>query len=280
MNFFLLQPSFLSSKPDPPPARPIPIPVSDNTHFRVISTGQADDDHCLGDGESSLHQFLPTTMSSPQERTEMGDAGDLSDRIAAGDEPEMTRKEAETVAMLAACQVSDVGERGVASVGSRPQGKTDSPSKRKDKRSCHLGSDGVYLDEITELGPEVAALYFPKSEHSGVGQVCCEGTLRSMSTSPPSVGSSGADSGVDSYADQPTDLSSISLSLCGGLTDSQKISKEHFQEKVLSYQQFAENPKLIDDPNLVVKIGSKYHNWSTAAPILLAMQVFQKPLPK
>ncbi|XP_047674325.1 phosphatidate phosphatase LPIN1-like isoform X1 [Tachysurus fulvidraco] len=276
----LPQPSFLSSKPDPPPARHFPIPVSDNTHFRVISTGQAADDHCFGAGETSLHQF------SPVGRTETGDAGHLSHETMGTPNsfkernPEMTRKEAETVAMLAACQVSDVGERGVASVGSRPQGKTDSPSKRKDKRSCHLGSDGVYLDEITELGPEVAALYFPKSEHSGVGQVSCEGTLRSMSTSPPSVGSSGADSGVDSYADQPTDLSSISVSLCGGLTDSQKISKEHFQEKVLSYQQFAENPKLIDDPNLVVKIGSKYHNWGTAAPILLAMQVFQKPLPK
>lgn len=31
-----------------------------------------------------------------------------------------------------------------------------------DKRSRHLGSDGVYLDDITELEPEVAALYFPK----------------------------------------------------------------------------------------------------------------------
>ena len=31
-----------------------------------------------------------------------------------------------------------------------------------DKRSQHLGSDGVYLDDITALEPEVAALYFPK----------------------------------------------------------------------------------------------------------------------
>lgn len=31
-----------------------------------------------------------------------------------------------------------------------------------DKRSRHLGSDGIYLDDITELEPEVAALYFPK----------------------------------------------------------------------------------------------------------------------
>ena len=31
-----------------------------------------------------------------------------------------------------------------------------------DKRSRHLGSDGIYLDDITDLEPEVAALYFPK----------------------------------------------------------------------------------------------------------------------
>lgn len=33
---------------------------------------------------------------------------------------------------------------------------------------------------------------------------------------------------------------------------------EQFQEKVISYQQFSENPSVIDDPNLVVQIGNKY----------------------
>lgn len=31
-----------------------------------------------------------------------------------------------------------------------------------DKRSRHLGEDGVYLDDLTGMDPEVAALYFPK----------------------------------------------------------------------------------------------------------------------
>ncbi|XP_053533493.1 phosphatidate phosphatase LPIN1 isoform X2 [Ictalurus punctatus] len=286
----LPQPSFLSSKPDPPAARPVPIPVSDNAHFRAIPDASAANDHHHGDGDASLSQFIPTAKDGRTERTDTDDARPVSGSIAAGNEPirtqnSLTERDPETtrteaVATLAAGLVSEVEERGVASVGPRPQGKTDSPSKRKDKRSRHLGSDGVYLDDITELEPEVAALYFPKSENSGAGRVCCESALRSMSTSPPSVGSSGADSGVDSYSDQPADLPSIALSLCGGLTDSREITKEHFQEKALSYQQFVENPTLIDDPNLVVKIGSKYYNWSTAAPILLAMQVFQKPLPK
>jgi len=30
-----------------------------------------------------------------------------------------------------------------------------------------------------------------------------------------------------------------------------------FLEQAVSYQQFADNPAIIDDPNLVVKIGNK-----------------------
>ena len=33
---------------------------------------------------------------------------------------------------------------------------------------------------------------------------------------------------------------------------------EQFLEKAISYQQFSLNPSLIDDPNLVVKLGTKY----------------------
>ncbi|MGH0132099.1 UNVERIFIED_CONTAM: hypothetical protein FKN15_018193 [Acipenser sinensis] len=148
-----------------------------------------------------------------------------------------------------------------------------------DKRSRHLGADGIYLDDITELEPEVAALYFPKSETSNPGKGCPDSETRSANHSPQSV-SSGVDSGVDSFSDQIGDLPSIAISLCGGLTDNKEITRELFQEKSVSYQHFVENPSIIDDPNLVVKIGSKYYNWATAAPLMVAMQVFQKPLPK
>uniref|UniRef100_A0A669CP68 phosphatidate phosphatase n=1 Tax=Oreochromis niloticus TaxID=8128 RepID=A0A669CP68_ORENI len=140
-------------------------------------------------------------------------------------------------------------------------------------KSRHLGSDGIYLDDITELEPEVAALYFPKRK------VSYNPGLHSTSQSPQSV-SSGGDSGVDSYCDHMSDLPSIAISLCGGLNDNREITKEQFYEKIVSYQQFTDNPSIIDDPNLVVKIGSKYYNWNTAAPLVLAMQAFQKPLPK
>uniref|UniRef100_A0A674N072 phosphatidate phosphatase n=1 Tax=Takifugu rubripes TaxID=31033 RepID=A0A674N072_TAKRU len=151
-----------------------------------------------------------------------------------------------------------------------------------DKRSRHLGSDGIYLDDITELKPEVAALYFPKSDAGAAVRSLSDPGLHGTSLSPQTV-SSGGDSGVDSYCDHMADLPSITISLCGGLADNREITKGkvlQFHEKIVSYQQFAENPSIIDDPNLVVRIGSKYYNWSTAAPLMLAMQAFQKPLPK
>ncbi|XP_057624334.1 phosphatidate phosphatase LPIN1 isoform X9 [Chionomys nivalis] len=159
--------------------------------------------------------------------------------------------------------------------------KTDSPSRKKDKRSRHLGADGVYLDDLTDMDPEVAALYFPKNgDPAGLPKQACDNGARSANQSPQSVGSSGIDSGVESTSDGLRDLPSIAISLCGGLSDHRDITKDAFLEQAVSYQQFADNPAIIDDPNLVVKIGNKYYNWTTAAPLLLAMQAFQKPLPK
>uniref|UniRef100_A0A8C6K9J9 phosphatidate phosphatase n=1 Tax=Nothobranchius furzeri TaxID=105023 RepID=A0A8C6K9J9_NOTFU len=163
--------------------------------------------------------------------------------------------------------------------GGSPIRRTDSPSKRKEKRSQHLGADGVYLDDLTELEPEVAALYFPKSSIRGNSEMMMV-DVRSNNQSPQSMGSSGVDSGVDSYVDQISDQPHVAISLCGGLTDNKEITREQFLERAISYQQFSENPSIIDDPNLVVKIGNKYYNWSTAAPVMLAMQVYQKPLPQ
>ncbi|XP_037546612.1 phosphatidate phosphatase LPIN1 [Nematolebias whitei] len=176
------------------------------------------------------------------------------------------------------CQINEGRNSG------SPIKRTDSPSKKKEKRSQHLGADGIYLDDITDLEPEVAALYFPKSDGSsssvkGDSEMMMVG-VRSTNQSPLSVGSSGMDSGVDSLLDQISDLPHVAISLCGGLTDNKEITREEFVERAISYQQFSENPSIIDDPNLVVKIGNKYYNWSTAAPVMLAMQVYQKPLPQ
>ncbi|XP_066554279.1 phosphatidate phosphatase LPIN1 isoform X2 [Amia ocellicauda] len=237
------------------------IPVSESTHFRVIS----------GDSppETRDNSTPPPALFGPAGLCESEAAGGLElEALVAGAAGATSRLHLESE------------DPSPCTGQPRAASKTDSPSKKKDKRSRHLGADGVYLDDITELEPEVAALYFPKSDGGGPGRSCSESGARSANQSPQSVGSSGMDSGVESFSDQLGDLPSITISLCGGLTDNKEITIEQFQEKAVSYQQFVENPAIIDDPNLVVKIGSKYYNWTTAAPLMLAMQAFQKPLPK
>uniref|UniRef100_A0AAR2K470 phosphatidate phosphatase n=1 Tax=Pygocentrus nattereri TaxID=42514 RepID=A0AAR2K470_PYGNA len=230
----------------------------ESTHFRAIT----------GDGMVEPLNESPSALSLNVPDLRAGEA-------AAAPVPS-PYEEVEVIG-AAARLISDP-EDEPHSPGIQTLSKTDSPSKRKDKRSRHLGSDGVYLDDLTELEPEVAALYFPKSDGANAFRGLAE--FRSANQSPQSVGSSGMDSGVDSFSDQLGDLPNIAISLCGGLTENQEITREEFQERAISYQEFADNPSIIDDPNLVVKIGTKYYNWSTAAPLLLAMQVFQKPLPK
>ncbi|NXD75273.1 LPIN3 phosphatase, partial [Halcyon senegalensis] len=116
----------------------------------------------------------------------------------------------------------------------------------------------------------------------------------------------------DLPTDNPTDSNSdliptTGLLLCGGLGSSRQISRgrwegrgiccpeicyvrqwydtasvppEEFMEHMVSYQQFAENPGLINDPNLVILINKKYYKWAVAAPMVLSMQAFQRNTPE
>nr|XP_040020917.1 phosphatidate phosphatase LPIN1 isoform X2 [Gasterosteus aculeatus aculeatus]XP_040020955.1 phosphatidate phosphatase LPIN1 isoform X2 [Gasterosteus aculeatus aculeatus] len=271
------QPSFLTSLQKKNPAVAVSIPVSADTHFRAISDTETP--------SFTLHAPQPGQTAAggaeDTEPTKTVDTAEVSEVESVGPScPEMEG--------FTACSVSPrilLDRRDEFENRGSPIRSTDSPSKRKEKRSQHLGSDGVYLDDLTELEPEVAALYFPKSDGGsssmrGDSELMMVMGVRSANQSPQSVGSSGVDSGVDSLSDQVGDLPHVAISLCGGLTDNSEITREQFQERAISFQKFSENPSIIDDPNLVVKIGSKYYNWSTAAPVMLAMQVYQKPLPQ
>ncbi|XP_009081242.1 PREDICTED: phosphatidate phosphatase LPIN3 [Acanthisitta chloris] len=142
------------------------------------------------------------------------------------------------------------------------------------KRSPHLGPSDVYLEDLSNLDEEQVALYFPRSD--------TEQSSRPV-TDPSSPVSVQLPSNLP--ADSPTDSDSVSLptvalSLCGGLGDSRQISHEKFMECMVSYQQFAENPGLIYDPNLVILINKKYYNWAVAAPMVLSLQAFQRNIPE
>ncbi|XP_078092819.1 phosphatidate phosphatase LPIN2-like [Mustelus asterias] len=160
--------------------------------------------------------------------------------------------------------------------------KTEEMDKKKGgpKRSQHLGPCDIYLDDLQKLDPNIAALYFPKSEQdSGSKQLNDPGT-HSESQSPQSVGSAGADSGTEYLSDSASELPDVNLSLCGGLSDNNEISQGKFVQHMVTFQDLVENPGIIDDPNLVIGINKKYYNWAVAAPMILCIQAFQKNLPK
>ncbi|XP_072238656.1 phosphatidate phosphatase LPIN3 isoform X2 [Leuresthes tenuis] len=158
--------------------------------------------------------------------------------------------------------------------------KVEQQDKKKGKRNQHLGPSDIYLDDLTKLDPEVAALYFPKSEVDGALQQGSEQGLGSDSQSPQSVGSGQMDSGTEYLSDSACYNMDISMSLCGQEGDTSQITKEKFTEHLVTYQDFVNNPGIIEDPSLVICINSNYYNWAVAAPMVLSMTTFQKNLPK
>ncbi|XP_074437974.1 phosphatidate phosphatase LPIN1 isoform X2 [Larus michahellis] len=240
----------------------VDVNPSESTHFRVIQS-------------SPIEEFNTVCPLPALGQADAATADESEPLPAETNKPETESPEAAVPPLPANEEIKQA-----AACSAQPAGKIDSPSRKKDKRSRHLGADGVYLDDLTDMDPEVAALYFPKNGDNTQSKNTNDTGPRSASHSPQSVGSSGVDSGVESTSDGIRDLPSIAISLCGGLTDNKEITKEEFLEHAVTYQQFVDNPAIIDDPNLVVKIGNKYYNWTTAGPLLLAMQAFQKPLPK
>nr|XP_057910992.1 phosphatidate phosphatase LPIN3-like isoform X2 [Doryrhamphus excisus] len=156
--------------------------------------------------------------------------------------------------------------------------KHEQPDTKKNRRNHHLGPTDIYLDDLTSLDPEVAALYFPKSEtEASSAHVADQGSC-SGSQSPQSVGA--IDSGTEYHSDSASHASEVSMSLCGQVGDTSQITKEKFLEHSVSYLDFANNPGIIEDPSLVICINSNYYNWAVAAPMVLSMTAFQKNLPK
>ncbi|XP_060819179.1 phosphatidate phosphatase LPIN2 isoform X1 [Bombus pascuorum] len=158
-------------------------------------------------------------------------------------------------------------------------------------------SEGIYLSDLNadELDPEVAALYFPSSHRAqaavkngkGVDEEDTEsGNGPSLPQSPNSVeGAIGGPKSLDSDFEEPKHSifdgsMNISLSLCGGLDTETGPSKEVFHQNLLHFEDICSDPKLYENPNLVVKINGKFYNWTAACPIVMTYAVFQRHLPQ
>nr|XP_033789853.1 phosphatidate phosphatase LPIN2 isoform X2 [Geotrypetes seraphini] len=259
------------------------ITPSEKTHFRVIhsSAGMANepDDISMNEHDDISMKDSVCTVLKPEPRLYAFDTqSDMNNPTASVLEP-LFKSPLDSAALMVegfSAQQDDI----ISDI--RPIAKTSSPVKKKGvcKRSQHQGPEDIYLDDLKGLEPEVAALYFPKSESDPGSRQWMESDTLSGSQSPQSVGSAAADSGTECLSDSAIDMPDVTLSLCGGLTENGEISKEKFKEYIVTYQEFSENPGIIDNPNLVVRIYNRYYNWTLAAPMILSLQVFQKSLPK
>ncbi|OWK10577.1 hypothetical protein Celaphus_00005306 [Cervus elaphus hippelaphus] len=166
--------------------------------------------------------------------------------------------------------------------------KTDSPSRKKDlhtvlkcpfergsevcevaseercsdpthKRSRHLGADGVYLDDLTDMDPEVAALYFPKKLRKSSSQTL---PLLFFQRGP-----------FRAHETRQRQRSPLRQPVPSGVGCSQLAAGSPAMSFVLL-------PQWPLGAWLEEGLLQGYYNWTTAAPLLLAMQAFQKPLPK
>ncbi|XP_034742947.1 phosphatidate phosphatase LPIN2 isoform X2 [Etheostoma cragini] len=263
----------VTKKEKPELLKTVTITPSENTHFHVILSSEAMENETEiergGGGASSS----VCTIVKPEPRTPIT----VTPVIPLASVDTMT-----SMSPVTLTEPLDVLPPSVATSTPYNSQQSDSPSKKKGvpKRSQHQGPEDIYLDDLNVLEPDVAARYFPKSESEAATKHWMDSEMHSGSQSPQSVGSAAADSGTECLSDSASDLPDVTLSLCGGLTENAEISKERFIEHIITYLEFAENPAIIDNPNLVVKIGNRYYNWTLAAPLILSLQAFQKNLPK
>ncbi len=98
------------------------------------------------------------------------------------------------------------------------------------------------------------------------------------------IGDSNGPRSVDSdFEDSRQDyrsLPDVALSLCGQFVDHADPSEDLFLKSQVSYEDFIEDPRLVENPNLIVRIGSKYYTWKAACPIVMSWAAYQQFLPQ
>uniref|UniRef100_A0A671UXC5 phosphatidate phosphatase n=1 Tax=Sparus aurata TaxID=8175 RepID=A0A671UXC5_SPAAU len=264
------------------PCSTLTITPSENTHFRVILSTEAMEEESR-EGQRTTDPVC--SIIKPEPRTIKVDQHSHKPQPpeVSSNNTDIIKLEPELSNLLSRSFSSEPHPSKSELTGDSAGVKgSDSPSKRRSvrKRSQHQGPEDIYLDDLNALEPDVVARYFPKSESEQVPKHWVEMGRRSGSQSPQSVGSAAADSGTECLSDSAGDLPDVTLSLCGGVGENSEISKDKFMEHIITYNDFAENPAIIDNPNLVVRISNRYYNWTLAAPLILCMQAFQKNLPK
>ncbi|KAI9021944.1 lipin 3, isoform CRA_b [Hyaloraphidium curvatum] len=75
----------------------------------------------------------------------------------------------------------------------------------------------------------------------------------------------------------------VDISLCGQPDNLPKLSKEEaallFRKNSISFDEFCQNPSVLTDPNLVLRINGSYYSWSVAAPMIACRAIYGYDLP-
>ncbi|CAJ0915738.1 unnamed protein product [Ranitomeya imitator] len=121
----------------------------------------------------------------------------------------------------------------------------------------------LHPDDVLSPDSQEVSLYFPNSDPH-----------------PPPPPLHNKDSVQVPGDNMEQSIPSVEMSLCGGLTSTWNIPEDRFLKYRISFSDFIQNPSLIENPGLVLKIHNKFYNWATAAPILLCLQVYNKMLPQ
>ncbi|GFO22728.1 phosphatidate phosphatase lpin2 [Plakobranchus ocellatus] len=161
---------------------------------------------------------------------------------------------------------------GFMSIWNKSSSSTQASSRTTD------ALEGIYLDDLTSMDdPEMARIYLgqPREKEedteSGRGQ--------SLPQSPNSVEGAIGGPSVSFTMSEVRHLGPVALSLCGGLGDPETLTLDKFMQKVVTFEDLAQNPNITSNPDLVVKIHDKFYNWTTAGPMVLSQIVFHKQLP-
>lgn len=258
-----------------------PVPVDERTHFLAISEGLGggpcpagpQDPPCSSAVLADEPTLMPKEGNGPPGLMDNPSAMGAESSSGATSAPQEEQKGGERVVLRAQ---PDVESSEGAAVLSQVGLESCEPQQRQGsiKRSPHLGPSDVYLEDLSNLDEEQVALYFPRSEVEQTSKPVADPSIPSCVQLLSDVP---AESPMESGSDV---MPAIALSLCGGLGGSRQISREKFMEHIISYQEFAENPGLLDDPNLVILINKKYYNWAVAAPMVLSLQAFQRNIPE
>ncbi|NWI50645.1 LPIN3 phosphatase, partial [Calyptomena viridis] len=259
----------------------------------LVSVDEATSERLAGDPSSAGPQDIPcsSTMSvteptlAPQDGNSISSAVEAESLLGASSVPQDKQKGDGSVVPEVQPDVEPFEQAtALRQAGSeapnsqlerkRSQGErvTDAAG-RSIKRSPHLGPSDIYLEDLSNLDEKQVALYFPRSTDT-------EQSLRPV-TDPSNPLCDQQPSNLPADISRDSDsMPTVALSLCGGLRGGREISHEKFMEHMVSYQQFAENPMIVNDPNLVILINNKYYSWAMAAPMVLSLQAFHRNIPE